>query len=143
MDLRVHKNALSMVDSLLDRRTYVKPILPFVIQKPIVPDFVKEIPFDKATPEQVGISCEILNQFINELVNDHSSKLHTIMIIKDNKLIFDIPFFPYDLNTWNYTFSMSKSITSLAIGMLIDEKKLDINDALIKYFADDMPTFYR
>jgi len=143
VDLRVHKNALSMVDSLLDRRTYVKPILPFVIQKPIVPDFVKDVPFDKAKPEQVGISSEILNQFINELVNDHSSKLHTIMIIKDNKLIFDIPFFPYDLNTWNYTFSMSKSITSLAIGMLIDEKKLDLNDALIKYFVDDMPTFYR
>ncbi len=143
MDLRVHKNTLSMVDSLLDRRTYVKPILPFVIQKPIVPDFVKDIPFDKAKPEQVGISSEILNRFINELVNDHSTKLHTIMIIKDNKLIFDIPFFPYDLNTWNYTFSMSKSITCLAIGMLIDEKKLDLNDALIKYFADDMPTFYR
>ncbi len=143
MDLRVHKNALLMVDSLLDRRTLVKPILPFVIQKPTIPDFVDDIPFAKAKPSQVGISCVKLNQFINELVNDPTTNLHSLMIIKDNKLIYDLPFFPYDLNTWNYTFSLAKSITSLAIGMLIDEKRLDLNDTLIKYFADDMPTFYR
>ena len=143
MDLRVHKNALSMMDSLLNRKAIVKPIIPFVVQKPSIPNFKDVIPFEKAKPEQVGISSDILNQFVCELINNQTTKLHTLMIIKDSKLIYDIPFFPYNLNTWNYAFSLSKSIISLAIGMLIDERKIDLNDTLLKYFAEDIPAFYR
>ena len=47
------------------------------------------------------------------------------------------------MDHWNYTFSMCKSVTSLAIGMLIAEDKLHEDDLLVEYFGKGMSAFDR
>ncbi|MEA5026380.1 MAG: serine hydrolase [Erysipelotrichaceae bacterium] len=144
MDLKVQKNALLLGNSILNHRVNTKTFVLFVSQKPeFNPDQTDNQPFAIAMPEEVGINSAYLSSFIKEISEDETTRLHTLTIIRNEKMICSLPFFPYRVSYWNYTFSMCKSITSLAIGMLIDENKLDLSDSLTKYFEKDMSALDR
>ncbi|MEA5017503.1 MAG: serine hydrolase [Erysipelotrichaceae bacterium] len=138
MDLRIQKNALNLGNALLNRKTTVKPFVPFISQKPAFLSYENSLDFNYATPEETGISSSIIKDFIKELNNDASTAIHSLIIVKNNNTILEMTNKPYKIDYWRYTFSLSKSITALAIGMLIDDGLLNVNDSITKYLGDHM-----
>jgi len=144
VDLKVQKNALLLGRSMLNRHTSVEPFVPFVSQKPAFDPSIKSDPyFTYEVSEKVGVDSAHLSAFITDLVANETTQLHTLMIIRKKNIICSLPFFPYQMDHWNYTFSMCKSVTSLAIGMLIAEGKLHDDDLLVDYFGKGMSAFDR
>lgn len=58
---------------------------------------------------------------------------------RHGQLALEAYYTPYDANTKHRLFSVSKSFTSIAIGLLCEEGKLSLNDPIVSYFADMLP----
>jgi CubicO group peptidase (beta-lactamase class C family) len=85
----------------------------------------------RATPESQGVPSEIIQQFLLALQKDSSLDLHTLMILRNSKVISETAYGDYNPQIWTTTHSLCKSITGLAIGMLIDEGKLNLQDRVV------------
>lgn len=66
--------------------------------------------------------------------------LEAIEIIKNDKTILKYAISPYRLADVRQVFSVSKSFTSLAIGLAYDQKKLKLEDRVIDFFPDKLPS---
>ncbi len=64
---------------------------------------------------------------------------HAICSTKDD-IIAEYVMPPYEMNSLKLFFSMTKSITSLAIGIASDLGFLHIDDKITKYFVDELPS---
>lgn len=94
--------------------------------------------FQRATPESQGISSSALLPFLDE-AEQKDLGLHGLMIIRHGKVVAEGWWGPYTATEPHMLFSLSKSFTSTAIGMLQAEGKLSINDPILKYFSEDTP----
>ncbi|MEG0227420.1 MAG: serine hydrolase [Lachnospiraceae bacterium] len=61
--------------------------------------------------------------------------MHHMMVLKNGKVISECSFAPYPKGMWHITHSLCKSITGMAIGMLIEEGKLSLEDRVIDIFG--------
>lgn len=133
-------NTLLLVSRLLDRKKSVEPIIRTKAQKPPFGEKIPiEQPFLRGTPESVGIDSAYIADFLSELRHASALDLHNIIIAKDKKIICEASFGGYDREVWHVTHSECKSVTSLAVGMLIDEGKLSLDDKIVKIFEDEIP----
>ncbi len=96
---------------------------------------------DRATPESEGVSSAFFAKLIRKLSDDRKSRIHRLMFLRHGKVIAECSFEPYDMEMWHVSYSMCKSITSMAIGLLISEKKLSLDDKLIDIFGARIGTF--
>ncbi len=103
--------------------------------------FTEEQPFERCVPEEQGIDSGYLARFLEELSLDQSLNLHEITILRGGKIIFEAAFGDYLLNIPHVCYSLSKSITATAIGMLVDEGMLSIDETLVDIFKDELTPF--
>ena len=97
----------------------------------------KERPyFRRTTPEHYGISSKRFISMLSELEVDEGSNIHSILVLKDGAVICEASHPAYDVNTWHLSHSMSKTVTAMAIGMLIDDKKLSLDTPLVSIFPE-------
>ena len=92
---------------------------------------------ERCKPEDVGYSSEYIESFINELNSDFSIHPNRILIIKDNKVIKEQYLYPYIKETWDCVFSASKTVTALALGVLYDEGKVDLDLPVCKILKNE------
>ena len=111
-------------------------------QKPDFPfDAVYEQAFVRATPESQGISSDLFAALLRELDASKDTDMHHFMALRHGKVICECNFAPYPKGMWHITHSMCKSITGMAIGMLIEEGKLKLNENIYDIFSDHMNAF--
>ena len=111
-------------------------------QKPDFPfDAVYEQAFVRATPESQGISSDLFTALLRELDASKDTEMHHFMALRHGKVICECNFAPYPKGMWHITHSMCKSITGMAIGMLIEEGKLKLNENIYDIFSDHMNAF--
>lgn len=111
-------------------------------QKPDFPfDAVYEQAFVRATPESQGISSDLFAALLRELDASKDTDMHHFMALRHGKVICECNFAPYPKGMWHITHSMCKSITGMAIGMLIEERKLKLNENIYDIFSDHMNAF--
>ena len=91
--------------------------------------------FDRALPEETGITSESIKRILIDL-DKKEIPMHSLLIMKDEKLIFEKYYAPYKADTLHRLFSISKSITSLAISLLIDDGQIGIDDPITLYFPE-------
>ncbi len=140
MDLRTQHRALVMIRRISDYKRCTVPCIPTLPQKPACrPDAPLLQLFPRSTPEAQGISSAHIAGFLEELKNDNTLDPHSIMILRNGTVIAEGAFGAYDLRLWHITHSECKSITALAIGMLIDEEKLSLEDSVVKIFEKSAP----
>lgn len=63
------------------------------------------------------------------------------MALRHGKVICECNFAPYPKGMWHITHSMCKSITGMAIGMLIEEEKLKLDENIYDIFPDHINAF--
>lgn len=111
-------------------------------QKPNFPfDAVYEQAFVRATPESQGISSDLFAALLRELDASKNTEMHHFMALRHGKVICECNFAPYPKGMWHITHSMCKSITGMAIGMLIEEEKLKLDENIYDIFPDHINAF--
>ena len=114
---------------IMNRRTGALGKVTFHPQKPPF-DFAAplEQPFPRSTPEAQGIDSAYLASFVQALGECRQAHLHQLMVLRHGHVIYEGGFDPYPTGIWHVTYSMCKSFTGMAIGLLIDDGVLSLED---------------
>ena len=114
---------------------------------PQKPDFPSDTPyeqaFERATPESQGISSDLLAALLRELDTSKDTEMHHFMTLRHGKVICECSFAPYPSGMWHVTHSMCKSITGMAIGMLVEEGKLNLDENIYDIFSEHINVLSR
>lgn len=138
MNLTSLNNSIVLLSRLFDCKKSTVPIISWKSEKPaFVPSQVSS-PLKRATPEETGIPSETISAFLKDIKGDPSLNMHTILFVKNGCVIAQAEFGEYDMEIPKYVFSASKSVTALAIGMLIDEGRLSLDEKLADIFPEKM-----
>jgi hypothetical protein len=93
---------------------------------------------ERSSPESQGVSSAFFTDLLRDLSADRDCKMHKFMALRHGKVIAECAFEPFDLDMWHVTYSMCKSITGMAIGILMGEGKLSLDDRLGDIFSPKM-----
>ena len=139
VDLTLQKRAMDMIWKFLSQDT--QHLYPYAHrpQKPEFPPEADHKPLPRSTPEAEGVSSLALRALLDAIHSDEAAKAHEIMILRNGKVIAEANWAPYDGAYPHQLYSLSKSITATAIGMLVDEGLLDIDERLCDIFFDKAP----
>lgn len=86
-------------------------------------------------PEQVGVDSDVVRQYIDYL-ESISLRADSVMVLRNGKVACECHWTPMTADTPHDMFSLSKSITSTAIGIAYDEGIIDLNTKVYpKYFS--------
>ena len=88
------------------------------------------------TPEQKGISSEKIGAFIDRLEKNHLSS-HDLIFARGDDIFFETYWAPFKKDDLHRMYSVSKSFVSMAIGFLVSEGKLSLDDPISKYFPEE------
>ncbi len=92
--------------------------------------------FKRTSPERRGISSKRICDMLTELELNPRANIHNIMVLKDGEVISECSSLGYDVNIRHLSHSMSKTVTGMAIGFLISEGQLSLDDRLANLFPD-------
>lgn len=93
---------------------------------------------DRAKPEQTGISSDRIRNMIERL-EDKQIPMHSLLLMHRDKLVCECYYAPVNADTLHRTFSITKSLTAVAIGLLADEGRLSLDDKIVDYFPEKVP----
>ncbi len=94
--------------------------------------------FPRSTPEEQGVSSAAILRFIEE-AEPRVDGLNSFMLLRHGKVVAEGWWAPYAADEPHMMYSLSKSFTSTAIGLLQSEGKISIYDPLLKFFPEDAP----
>ncbi|MEK3683055.1 serine hydrolase domain-containing protein [Paenibacillus sp. FSL R10-2736] len=89
-------------------------------------------------PEKHGLSSQDLSRFVME-VRERGLEVNSFMLLQDGQVTAEFTRMPYLPDTPQLLYSLSKSFTSIAIGIAWDEGLLQLEDAVISFFPDKLP----
>lgn len=96
------------------------------------------IEFKIAEPESVGLSAACISEYINR-ITAMDIPLHSLLIVKDGLLVCEAYQKPYGRDMLHRMFSVTKSMVSLAIGLLAEDGRLQLDDHIVDYFPEKLP----
>lgn len=94
--------------------------------------------FEKATPEETGIPSKCIIRLTDQLQR-RQIPMHSLLLMRHDKLVFEGYYAPCTADSLHRMFSISKSFTSIAIGLLVDEGRISLDDPIIQYFPEKLP----
>ena len=89
--------------------------------------------FEKTAPEAAGVPGDSIIRFTKRLAA-RRIPMHSLLLTRRDKLIFEGYYSPCRAETLHRMFSISKSFTAVAIGLLAEEGKLSLDDPIIRHF---------
>ncbi|WP_350277143.1 serine hydrolase [Kribbella sp. HUAS MG21] len=93
----------------------------------------------RSTPESQGLDAAALGSFVAAL-DAGAPEIQTLMVLRHGQVVLEEAWAPYRLEDRHLLFSVSKSFTSTAIGLAIDEGLLSLEDPVVSFFgADELP----
>ena len=91
-----------------------------------------------STPESVGLSRRDIEAFMAEMQQNRIN-LHSVLMLRGDKLFFEKYWAPYTSDTPHRMYSVTKSFVAVAIGCLIDDGLLRLDDCIADFFPDKLP----
>lgn len=89
-------------------------------------------------PSEAGIPENKIDEFLNELA-EYNVELDSLMMISKGNLIYENYFKGWNAEKNHRMYSVGKSFTAIAIGLLKEEGKLSLEDPICDYFKDKLP----
>ena len=90
----------------------------------------------RSTPEFQGISSSAIREYV-EAADKNIDTMHSFMLVRHGCLIAAGWWKPEAADKPHLMWSLSKSFTSTAIGLAIEEGKLSLDDHVLKFFPAD------
>ena len=101
--------------------------------------YAEAAPLPRSTPEAEGISSAAVRSFI-EAADKEINTLHSFMLVRHGKVIAEAWWKPEAADKRHVLWSLSKSFTSTAVGLAVEEGKLSLDDPVLKFFKNEAPT---
>ena len=92
----------------------------------------------RSSPEAQGVSSTDILKFL-EALQKSGLEVHSFMMIRHGKVIAEGWWSPYRADLNHMLYSLSKSFTSTAVGLAVNEGKLTVNDPVISFFPAELP----
>lgn len=94
--------------------------------------------FENTRPENCGIPSEAIVAFENAL-KKLDVRIHGYMMLSGTNILAERYYAPYNKDSLHRMYSVSKSFTSLAVGLLIKNGKVSLDDKICDYFPEKLP----
>ncbi len=91
--------------------------------------------FEGITPEEAGISSSEIRRYINYL-NDNSYSTHSLLMMRDGRIFTEAYWKPFDKDFCHRQYSQTKSFVGIAIGLLVSDGKLSLDDKIADLFPE-------
>ncbi len=91
----------------------------------------------RSAPEAQGVPSEEIVAFIDAV--DRIDQMHSVMLMRHGSVVAEGWWEPYAAADRHMLFSLSKSLTSTAVGLAIAEGKLSLDDPVLPFFPDHAP----
>jgi len=92
----------------------------------------------RSTPESQGVSSADVRAFL-ETANIEVNTMHSFMLVRHGNVVAEAWWQPEAADKPHVLWSLSKSFTSTAVGLAVSEGKLNVDDTVLKFFAEDAP----
>lgn len=134
MELRSNIKLLNYTRKFLLNDT--DDILPYDIrpQKPSAAGKTPR-PLPRVAPGDEGVPCGALDALLRGL-SGAAGGTHTCLVLRRGRVVCEAEYAPYSIRRWHVTHSMCKSVTGAAIGMLIGEGLLSVDDHICDIFPE-------
>lgn len=130
MDLKIDAKSFEQMYNLVAKKEMSNEIK-FVPRKKPFNENIKSTPLVRDVPENQGVSSRRMACFLKEL-ETNGTNVHQVVVAQNGKIICQGAMSPFKNNMWHVTHSMCKTITAMAIGILIKDKKLKLDDKIVK-----------
>ncbi|HSL44020.1 MAG TPA: serine hydrolase [Anaerolineales bacterium] len=88
-----------------------------------------------STPEEQGFDSAKLAEGLLA-IKKNGTLIHSLMILRNDRVILDAYFYPYDGSTYHDLASVTKSVMTTLIGIAADQNKLNLDDPMLSFFPD-------
>jgi CubicO group peptidase (beta-lactamase class C family) len=93
--------------------------------------------WETASLNEVDIDSGKIEEMMLDVLSGNDKNIHSILLIKNGKLVFEEYFYGYNRDKLHFLASVSKSITSLLIGIAIDLKlTADVETNVYEFFPE-------
>ena len=117
----------------------MKPLLAaFLFTLSIGAAAIASDPLPHSTPEAQGISSSAILAFV-EAAEEDIEALHGFVLLRHGHVVAQGWWKPYGPEIPHRLFSLSKSFTSTAVGLAIEEGLLGLDDPVLSFFPDEAP----
>ena len=93
--------------------------------------------WETASLNEAEINPAKINDMMLDILGGNDKNIHSILLIKDGKLVFEEYFYGYNREKSHFLASVSKSITSILIGIAIDQNETaDVETKAYQFFPE-------
>ena len=90
----------------------------------------------RSTPAQEGINTQAVIDMMDSLMALPECDIHHVMVVRHGKVVAELHPTPFRAEDAHTLYSASKTFTSLAVGLAIDENLLRLDDRVMTFFPD-------
>lgn len=90
------------------------------------------------SPESLGIPSQAILNFLQRIDRERIN-MHGFLLVRHNRIAAEGYWAPWLAERKHRMYSISKSFVALAVGMMIDEGQLSLDDRVANYFPDKVP----
>jgi len=103
-------------------------------------DPLVEYPWERSTPESVGLDRYVLATMTNLIYAGGFGQIHSLIILKENKLVYEDYFNGYSQTDIHPLYSVTKSVTSSLLGLAVDRAYInDLGVSAAAFFPEYQP----
>ena len=140
MNLFPMTQTAALVGQLVDTKASTVPVIEMTSFKPEYDFLVHSSRLDRCTPEEEGVPSALVSELLEKMRADKTLNLHSITKARNGRILCEAALGAQRLDIWKHAFSASKSVTSLAIGMLIDDEILRLDEKVVSIFREEVGT---
>jgi len=88
-----------------------------------------------STPEEQGIDSAKLAEGL-QTIREKDIDIHSLLIIRNGKVVVDASFYPYDGKTPHNMASVTKSVTTTLAAIAAEQGKLELDQPMVSFFPN-------
>ena len=96
------------------------------------------VPLPRALPQERGVDPRGIVDFLSA-VDDAGIELHSFMLYRQGAVVAEAFWQPYSARRMHVQHSATKSWTATAVGLLVDDGRLKLDDKVVSFFPELCP----
>lgn len=132
---RWKKRGIELIGGLTKTTDQNPAVIPYYPQKTEVSPRERSR-IARASAEMMGISSARLASMLTELEAQQSVRIHNILVVRRGRVVCEASAPGYSRSVWHLSHSMSKTITGMAVGLLVDSGLLSVEERLVDIFPE-------
>jgi len=89
----------------------------------------------RSTPSEQGVDASGIHAFVDAAERDHLG-LHSLMVVRHGHVVAEGWWRPYAASRVHLAYSLSKTVTATAVGFLVQEGRLSLDDRVLDHFPE-------